>query len=141
MQPKKGRGFIHLHREEKEVIIDESAAYNFQCRIKQAVKLHCTASSDGVRPSMRWKHSYIHVLWFSLDVSPCFFSSSFSLAHIQPRTTHQGMRLNVFSTPFRTEYALVWDMRKSTDTISAPGGLPLGFILNVWLPTRETARL
>lgn len=37
----------------KRGIIDESAAYNFQRRIKQAVKLHCTACSDGVRPSMR----------------------------------------------------------------------------------------
>lgn len=53
LQPKKRRGFIHLQSEKKQGIIDESAAYNFQYRIKQTVKLHCRASSNGDRPSMR----------------------------------------------------------------------------------------
>lgn len=92
-------GFIHLPSEEKEGIIDESAAYNFQRRIKQAVKLHCTASSDGVGPSMRQKHSYIHVRRLSLDASLHVFPSSLSL--VQLYSTHQGARLNVLSTPLR----------------------------------------
>lgn len=133
MQLKK-RGFIHLRSEEKEGIIDESAAYNFQLRIKQAVKLHCTASSDGVRPSMRQKHSYIHVLRLPLDASLHVFSSSFSLTPLC--STHQGMRLNELSTLFPTEHIFVWDARKAQiallpreNCLSAPcwmSGFPWG---------------
>jgi len=50
---RKRRGFIHFQSEEKEGIIDESAAYKFQSRIKQAVKLYCTARGNGVKPSRR----------------------------------------------------------------------------------------
>lgn len=41
----------------------------------------------------------------------------------------------------RGEYVLVWDTKKSADTVLSPGGLPHGSMLDVWLPTREPARL
>lgn len=53
--------------------------------------LHCTASRDGARPSMRQKHSYIHVLGLSLDASPHVFSFLFSPTWL--RGAHQGTRL------------------------------------------------
>lgn len=117
-------GFIHLQSEEKGGIIDESAAYNFQRWIKQAVKLHCTASSDGVRPSMRQKHSYIHVRRLSLDASLHVFPFSFSLAQLY--STHQGTRLNALSTPL-CDRTCSW----SSDNIYAPRGLPLGSTLDM----------
>lgn len=49
--------------------------------------LHCTASRDGARPSMRQKHSYIHVL----DASPHVCSFLFSPTWL--RAAHQGTRL------------------------------------------------
>lgn len=63
------------------------------------MKLHCTASSDGVGPSMRQKHSYIHVRRLSLVASLHVFPFSFSLTQLY--STHQGTRLNVLSTPLR----------------------------------------
>lgn len=58
-----------------------------------------------------------------------FFLLHFLLAHTQLYSTHQGTQLNGMGH------------EKSTDTMSAPGGLPHCFTLDVWLPTRETARL
>lgn len=50
-------GFIHLQSEEKEGIIDESAAYNFQHWIKQAVKLHCTVQPVAMESGQAWDRS------------------------------------------------------------------------------------
>ena len=72
LQPRKRRMFIHSQGEEKQGIKDESAAYNFQSRLQQAPKLHCTASGSGGKPSTP---TCIHLLGVSLDISVCLYVS------------------------------------------------------------------
>lgn len=48
-------GFIRLQGQNKEPIIDESAQH------QRRSELLYTSSRNGVRPSVRQKHSYIHV--------------------------------------------------------------------------------
>lgn len=53
----------------------------------------------------------------------------------------KGQRLNELSTLAPTEYILVWDARKAQIAFLAPRELPLGSLLDVWLPMGGTARL
>lgn len=141
LQLKKRRGvffffFIHLQSEEKEGIIDESAAYSFSDgETKQAAKLHCTAGSNGVRPNMRWRHSYMHVLRLPFDVFFLLFSFFFFYS------THQGARLSALSSISNRICSCLGHEEKAQIPSPAPGGLPLRSTLDVWLPTRAAVAL
>lgn len=111
----------------------------FSAESNKQWKLHCTASSDGVRPSMRQKHSYIHVLRLSLDASLHVFSSSFSLTQPVQYTSRDTAESVVSPLPNRIYSCL--GREESSDSMFAPRESPLGSMLDVWLPMRETARL
>lgn len=93
LQPEKEKGLCILQSEEKEGIKDDSAAYSSLRRVKRAVKSHCKASGDGVRPSTpTYMCSGSFLMWFFLHFQLHRRSAecvSTSFQQLYPRLVHE----------------------------------------------------
>lgn len=124
MQHEKKRGFILLQRENKEAIMDESV----QNQRRSEITLY---SSNGVGPSVRQKHSYIHVR--QLSRCSCVFSS-FSRTALRQMSRESPEEC---WPSFPQILQILGHVERSERIIACKGCSALA----VWLPETETVTL